>query len=159
MRGDVVSVERRIGAPPQLIFNLVADAARHPDIDGSGSVRRAKPGHPQRLHLRARFGMAMQAGMKYSMINTVEEFEENRLIAWRPMVPGIPGLLVGGRLWRYQLEPVDGGTRVRETWDISRDRQRFFLRRFGIPRKTEQDIQRTLGRIEALVAPPPAPVD
>ena len=29
--------------------------------------------------------------------------------------------LGGGRIWRYELEPVDGGTLVRETWDISQE--------------------------------------
>ena len=26
------------------------------------------------------------------------------------------GGLVGGRIWRYELSPTDGGTLVRETW-------------------------------------------
>lgn len=151
MRGSSVTVERMIRAAPEKIFALIADAARHPDIDGSGSVQRAKPGHPQRLYLGAKFGMAMRAGVGYSMVKTVEEFEENRLIAWSPKVPGIPLGILGGRRWRYQLEPVEDGTKVRETWDIAQDRQRFLFRRFGIPEKTKQDMQRTLERIEALV--------
>ena len=28
------------------------------------------------------------------------------------------GGLVGGRIWRYELSPADGGTLVRETWDV-----------------------------------------
>ena len=35
---DVESVERVIAAPPEKIFDLLADPARHHDIDGSGSV-------------------------------------------------------------------------------------------------------------------------
>ena len=34
--------------------------------------------------------------------------------------PSFVGKILGGPIWRYELEPVDGGTRVRETWDISR---------------------------------------
>ncbi|MHB8593961.1 MAG: hypothetical protein ACYDB3_06445, partial [Acidimicrobiales bacterium] len=49
MEGDVLSVERVIPAAPEAIFALVADAARHPDIDGSGTVIRSKPGAPERL--------------------------------------------------------------------------------------------------------------
>ena len=41
---DVVSVERMIPAPPEKIFDLLADPARHRDIDGSGTVRDAKSG-------------------------------------------------------------------------------------------------------------------
>ena len=35
---DVVTVERVIPAPPEAIFDLIADPARHHDIDGSGTV-------------------------------------------------------------------------------------------------------------------------
>ena len=38
MGDNVVSVERVIEAPASAIFAIVADASRHPEIDGSGSV-------------------------------------------------------------------------------------------------------------------------
>ena len=41
---DTVSVERVIPAPAEKIFDLLADPARHRDIDGSGTVRDAKIG-------------------------------------------------------------------------------------------------------------------
>ena len=62
----------------------------------------------------------MKAGVPYSMVNTVIEFEPNRRIAWQTRPPGVFGKLFGGRIWRYELEPADGGTLVRETWDITR---------------------------------------
>ena len=118
MDGNVVSTERVIPAPPEAIFDLVADASRHPDIDGSGAVRQAKPGGPERLSLGATFGMSMHLGMKYSMVNTVIEFEENRRIAWQTRLQGLLGKYIGGRIWRYELEPVEGGTRVSESYDV-----------------------------------------
>ena len=30
--------------------------------------------------------------------------------------------MVGGRIWRYELIPQDGGTLVRESWDISQEK-------------------------------------
>ena len=41
---DVETVERVIPAPPEKIFDLLADPRRHRDIDGSGTVRDAKGG-------------------------------------------------------------------------------------------------------------------
>ena len=41
------------------------------------------------------------------------------VIAWQTRGPGKFGARFGGRIWRYELEPVDGGTRVRETWDVT----------------------------------------
>ena len=115
------TVERFIAAPPEKIFELVADANRHSEIDGSGSVVAAK-GTPQRLELGSRFGMSMKIGLPYSMVSTVIEYEENRRIAWQTK-PAYPLLdrLVGGRIWRYELEPRDGGTLVRESWDPSQE--------------------------------------
>ena len=42
MSGTVVSVDRVIEAPPAAIFAVVADASRHPEIDGSGALVRPK---------------------------------------------------------------------------------------------------------------------
>ena len=46
MEGNTVSVDRVIKAPASAIFAIVADASRHPEIDGSGSVVKAKDGAP-----------------------------------------------------------------------------------------------------------------
>ena len=52
----VVSVDRVINAPPAALFAVVADATRHPEIDGSGQLVKAKDGAAQpadaRLDLR-----------------------------------------------------------------------------------------------------------
>ena len=58
---------------------------------------------------------------------------------------------VGGRIWRYELEPVDGGTLVRESWDI---RQESALTRPIVRRgadQTRKNMAATLERIEKLV--------
>jgi len=151
MDGDVVSVERVVPAGPAAIFALIADASRHPEIDGSGTVKRVKPGAPQTLGIGASFGMSMQAGIKYSMVSTVIEFEQDRRIAWQSRPGGFVGRYVAGRIWRYELEPVEGGTLVRESWDISQDHQRVLLRLGGLPDKTAANMAKTLGRIEEIV--------
>jgi uncharacterized protein YndB with AHSA1/START domain len=149
---DVVTVERVIGAPPEAIFELLADPRRHRDIDGSGSVRDTRGTPPERLQLGATFGMSMKVGLPYSMVSTVVEFEENRLIAWQTRGPTPIGRYVAGRIWRYELEPVDGGTRVRESWDISRESllTKPMVRTAGAA--TRDNMIATLARIEALVA-------
>jgi len=160
MDGDVVSVERVIPAGPAAIFALLADASRHPEIDGSGTVQHVKPGAPQVLGLGSVFGMSMRVGMPYSSRSTVIECEPGRRIAWQTgfggtgWFGGVADRFVGGRIWRYELEPVEGGTRVRESWDISRDHMRPMLRLGGLPDKTAANMARTLERIEAVVTAP-----
>jgi uncharacterized protein YndB with AHSA1/START domain len=119
---DVVSVERVIAAPADRIFELLADPSRHHDIDGSGSVRDAKKG-PPRLTMGAEFGMSMHLGVNYSMTSEVIEFDDGKRIAWQTRPSGnFQGRFFGGRIWRYELEPAEGGTRVRESWDISQEK-------------------------------------
>ena len=147
---DVVTVERRIEAPPEPIFDLLVQPERHRDIDGSGTVRDPK-GEVPRLGMGSRFGMSMHMGIPYSMVSTVIEYEENRRLAWQTTGPGPFGAHVGGRIWRYELEPVDGGTLVRESWDI---RQESALTRPIIRRgagQTRKNMAATLERIEKLV--------
>ena len=150
MNGNVVSVERKIAAPPEAIFDLLADPAKHSVIDGSGTVKKSKTS-TGRLSKGATFGMSMHVGLRYSMINTVVEFEENRRIAWQPRMTGPLGRLVGGRVWRYELEHVDGGTLVRESWDISSDPLKFMLKRKPVPERTRENMAKTLERIDHLV--------
>lgn len=149
--GDTVSVERLIPAAPEAIFALLADATRHKDIDGSGTVVAAK-GEPEPLTLGSSFGMSMKMGIPYSMKSTVVEFEPNRRIAWQTRGPGAIGKHVAGRIWRYELEPTDGGTLVRETWDITHE-SAFTkpLVRLGAD-KTRENMAKTLERIEELLA-------
>jgi uncharacterized protein YndB with AHSA1/START domain len=151
MEGDVVTVERVIAAPPKTIFDLLADAGAHARIDGSGSVQQVRGEAPQRLALGRTFGMSMRIGVPYSMANTVTEFEDDRRIAWRARPPGVAGRFFAGRTWRYELEPVAGGTLVRESWDVSTDHQRAFLKLGSLPERTRRNMEATLRRIEELV--------
>ncbi|MDQ3629237.1 MAG: SRPBCC family protein [Actinomycetota bacterium] len=151
MDGNVVAVQRIIPAPPERIFALLADATQHQTLDGSGTVRSAGDGSGQPLREGSVFGMSMRMGLSYSTINTVVEYEQDRRIAWQTTGAGLLRHVVGGRVWRYELEPVDGGTQVRESWDLSRDKQRLLISRSSIPAATQKNIARTLERIEEAV--------
>jgi hypothetical protein len=61
--------------------------------------------------------------------------------------------LIGGRIWRYELTPGDGATLVRETWDVSQDRQRPMVKMGAMPKQAEDGMRATLKRIAALVEP------
>ena len=139
-----VSVSRVIPAPPERIFDVLADPAQHSAIDGSGSVQGTRPGGPDRLALGSRFGMRMRIGMPYVISNKVVEFEENRRIAWRHF---------GRHVWRYELEPVDGGTRVTETfdWAPAPPPGVAFIRLTGAVEKNRDAMEKTLERLEAHV--------
>lgn len=147
---DVVTVERIIPAPPGDIFAILRDASRHHEIDGSGTVRDAK-GESRELELGSTFGMSMKIVVPYSMVSTVVEYETDRRIAWQTRGPTRLGQHVAGRIWRYELEPVDGGTLVRESWDITQESaiSRPIVRRLAD--STRNNMADTLQRIEDVV--------
>lgn len=149
---DRVSVQRLIPASAEAIFELLAHPARHAEIDGSGTVRSSSSAQGRRVGLGDSFGMSMRWGVPYSTRNEVVEFEENRRIAWRTLAPAPLNRLVTGRIWRYELTPAEGGTVVRETWDISTEAapSRPFVRRLAA--MTRENMSKTLERIEQVVA-------
>lgn len=148
MKGNTVSVKRTIPAPPEKIFELLSDAAKHREFDGSGTVVGTRA-ESRPLTLGTTFGMSMKMGLPYSMANEVIEYEQDRRIAWK--TTGLWGLL-GGRIWRYELDPLDDGrTEVTETWDLAEDRQRFFLKRSSFPEVTRKNMAKTLEQIERAV--------
>jgi uncharacterized protein YndB with AHSA1/START domain len=148
---DVVTVERVVPAEPQAIFDLLADPARHAEIDGSGTVVAAK-GSSGKLGLGDTFGMAMKVGIPYSMVSEVVEYEEGRRIAWQTRGPGRIGKIGGGRIWRYELEPVDGGTLVKESWDITQESKLTKPLVKGLGEKTRKNMAATLDRLAARFA-------
>jgi hypothetical protein len=84
--------------------------------------------------------MAMKLRVPYGITNEVVEFEEGRLIAWRHF---------GGHRWRWELEPVEGGTKVTETFDWSTSRSPVALEVMRIPARNRRAIEATLERLEA----------
>jgi hypothetical protein len=126
---EPIKVSRRIGAEPPVIFEVLSDPSRHPDIDGSGMLR---PTSASAITgVGDEFTMAMYfepIGGDYVMLNRVVEFERDRLIGWEP-APGdekssgngeVPvGTRVGHR-WSFELTPdTAGSTIVTEIYDCS----------------------------------------
>jgi uncharacterized protein YndB with AHSA1/START domain len=152
MDGNTVSVERVIKSSPDKVFALLADAGKHASFDGSDSLNRAsQPSVP--LSMGSQFGMAMRGRKQtlfvpYRTNNTVIEYEPDRRIAWQTTAMG--GRF-GGRIWRYELSPADGGTLVRETWDVSQDKQKRMITSGSMPKQTEKGMSATLERIATLL--------
>jgi uncharacterized protein YndB with AHSA1/START domain len=119
-----VAVSRRIGVPARDIFRILADPARHPEFDGSESLRGAAT-----TAVISAVGDVFVMKMffphigDYEMNNHVVEYEQDRRIGWEPAAgrghPGAGGSW--GQRWTYQLTP-DGpdATVVTEIYDCSR---------------------------------------
>ena len=144
---EQVTVQRLIPAPAEAIFDLLADPGRHHEIDGSGTIVGARSAGERRLALGDSFGMDMDWGVNYATKNVVVEFEENRRIAWQTLAAKPLSYVLTGRIWRYELEPVDGGTLVTETFDWSGVPVKAYITLMKWPERHEKNMAATLERL------------
>jgi uncharacterized protein YndB with AHSA1/START domain len=139
---DQVSDSISVDAPPGVVFAILAAPRQHSRIDGSGSVQSVLRG-PERLTATGQaFVVRMKLfGVPYVIVNRIVEFEPDRLITWRHFT---------ANRWRYELTPTDGGTRVTETFDMSRaDRVTDAVVRWAkFPERNQQGITETLQRLK-----------
>ena len=139
----VVTASREVAAPAETIFELIADPSQQPRWDGNDNLAEAAAG--QRVTgVGDVFTVNLTIGEHRE--NHVVEFEEGRLIAWRPSEPGSEP---PGHLWRWQLEPIDSRrTRVTHTYDWSElsDQKRMERARAT----TSERLQASIDRLAAL---------
>ncbi|MCU1491913.1 MAG: dimethyladenosine transferase [Acidimicrobiaceae bacterium] len=121
---------------------MLVDPTKHPELDGSGTVRNVRAGAASRLGPGVRFSADMRRTVPYRVRNKVVEFEEGRKIAWAH---------AGGHRWRYQLKPeADGTTLVIETFDWSTSPVPWVIERLGFPVHNLPGMEESLARLEAL---------
>jgi len=135
----IVSASREIAAEPGQIFELIADPAQQPRWDGNDNLEAAPPG--QRVH---RTGDVFTMALTHGGIrdNHVVEFDEGRLMAWRPSEPGQEP---PGHLWRWELEPIAASrTKVTHTYDWTEltDETRFRRARATTADKLQASLDR-----------------
>jgi uncharacterized protein YndB with AHSA1/START domain len=144
IEGRTVSASAVVAAAPAEVFALLANPHRHHEFDGSGTVTGAVSG-PERLTLGDRFGVGMKNGMSYRTSNRVVEFEPDRRIAWCHVAKAI---------WRYELEPVPGGTRITETFDYGPSPIRLGIELLRFPAANARSIRDTLHRLQDIFGVP-----
>lgn len=139
----VVSVEIEIAAPASEIFELIADPVRQPEWDGNDNLGTAASGQ-RPTEVGNAFITTLTKGVDRE--NHIVDFEEGRLIAWKPSeVGGEPF----GQKWMWEIAAAGGRSNlVRHTYDWTelRDPQR-------LPRArsiTSENLLASLERLKAL---------
>ena len=150
-----LQVSGTVEAPPEAVFALLADPARHTELDGAGMLRGVDGAPGPITGVGDSFVMNMnQDGIgDYQMRNEVVEFEPGRRIAWAPSIhpPGALSHVIGeldpsGHTYGWELEPSgDGRTRVTHTYDWSGLRDENALSLY--PRVSEEQMSGTLDRL------------
>lgn len=127
MADGFLSVSRRIEAPAEQLFALLADSANHPLIDGSGMVREPAPAVTM-----SGIGDVFMINMyndrdgSYQVRNVVVEYLADRRLVWAPMTPTSDpkeqhAIDPDRYEWGYEFAPDgSGATVVTETFDCRR---------------------------------------
>ena len=136
---DTVSATGVVAASPHEVFEFLRRPANHAALSGDGTVRGVSKGD-EVLSDGSKFGMKMKLGVPYRVSSKVVEFEPDRRIAWCHF---------GGHRWRWELEPVDGGTKVTETFDLSTAKFPPALRLVGYPKRHRDNVA---GSVANLIA-------
>ncbi len=132
-----VSRSVQVAAPVAEIFALIVNPHRHPEIDGSGTVRDIDVKGPHRLNEGDKFTVGMtQYGLPYKITSTATAVEENRVVEWQHPL---------GHRWRWELAEVSPGTtKVTETFDYSTAKLPLFVEVTGFKKKNADGIEATL---------------
>lgn len=134
-----------VNAPAAEIFALVANPHRHPELDGSGTVRDSPVKGPDRLSEGAKFSVGMkQFGVPYKITSKVTAFEDNKVVEWQHPL---------GHRWRWELQETSPTTTtVTETFDYSTAKSPKFLEVVGFDKKNGDGISGTLKALAARFA-------
>jgi uncharacterized protein YndB with AHSA1/START domain len=132
-----VSRSVQVAAPVAEVFALIVDPHRHPELDGSGTVRDADVKGPHHLSKGDKFTVGMtQFGLPYKITSKVIAVEENRLVEWQHPL---------GHRWRWELAEVSPATtKVTETFDYSTAKLPLVIQLGGYQKKNGDGIEATL---------------
>ncbi|MGH9023046.1 MAG: SRPBCC family protein [Acidimicrobiia bacterium] len=152
-------VSGTITAAPEQVFAVLADPARHTEIDGAGMLQGTRAGKPI-TGVGESFLMDMnQEGLgDYQMRNEIIAFEPGRRIAWAPAINDMPAGMAemlgdidfSGYHYAWDLAPTaEGHTEVTHTCDWSGVKDERAVAFF--PRVTSEQMAQTIARIAATV--------
>jgi polyketide cyclase/dehydrase/lipid transport protein len=129
-----------VNAPAAEIFALIVDPHRHPELDGSGTIRDIPIKGPHHLTTGDRFSVGMkQYGLPYKITSTATDVQEGKVVEWQHPL---------GHRWRWDLvETTPGTTEVTETFDYSTAKVPLMISAFGYDKKNGDGITTTLERL------------
>ena len=156
---DTPTVQARtwIGAPPERVWPLVSDIGLMPGMSQELQSVEWLDG-ATRAALGARFvGRSCHEALgEWAATSQVVEFEPGRVFAWAVGDPGHPAAI-----WRFRLEPADGGTEVSQWVQLGPGRSGLSVAIDRMPdqeqkivfvrmREFERNITATLAHIKRL---------
>ncbi len=99
-----------IAATPDMLWPILSDVTRHPELAGSKQVVHVELLTPPPLKPGARFrAQQRMLGLNYVTESHVVAYDPLHRLTWRIGLPGMPPL---AQIWQFELIPFAGGTLV-----------------------------------------------
>lgn len=150
---EQIKVTRTVNAPAERVFVVLANPAKHTELDGS-SMLRGLDGGSTLTGVGDEFIMNMNNDIlgDYQMRNTVVSYEQGRKIGWAPALhpegayaDKLGDMKPGGHTYTWELEPAEPGkTTVTQTYDWSKVTDPQFRGLF--PMLSEQQLSDSIDR-------------
>lgn len=106
---DVICAETTLKARAEDVYALVANPARHPELDGGTNIRSLRKGKDAEFKVGDTFSLNMVLGIPYTLTMEVTRAEKNEGVTW---------LHPGKHTWSWDITDNEDGTlTVRETFD------------------------------------------
>lgn len=144
-----------IDAPADKVFALLADPAKHPDLDGGGMTKGPTEDSAAPIGgIGQVFTMNMHQDQigDYRMVNTVTAYIPDARIGWGPQMDpsceaaeNFKGVEVGGHTFTWDLQETDGGTEVTETYDWTSVKDPQFEKLF--PLVSQEQLEGSLAKL------------
>ena len=146
------SVELVVPADPDAVFTVVSDVTRIGERSPECHTARWLPGEPVGS-VGAVFRGSNRAGWaaRWSRRCRVVASEHPRVFAFRTLPERFDLSRRDSTTWRYDLDPVDGGTRVVHSYEITQPPLRPFRALFGMLLPHHRDMRPQMqANLEAL---------
>jgi len=155
---DHDEVSAHIAAPPERLYDIIADVTRMPELSPEivrcawlDGATEAVPG--------ARFKATNKVRITWSNKPVITVADRGREIVWARTEPG-----AGTVEWRYRFEPEGNETRVTESYQVTKPLTRFgwfLIETIAGRRERRSDLrsgmEQTLERLRALAEGPTPP--
>jgi len=113
---DHDSAEIVVAAPAEVLYDLVADVPRTPDFSPEVvSVRWLDGATGPAVGARFESVNASRSGRRWRNRPVVRVADHGREFTFERTEP-----FAGSIVWRYRFEPIDGGTRIVESYEVER---------------------------------------
>lgn len=105
------TVSATIQASSAVLWEIVSDVTRHPELAGSGEVVQTELLTPGPLAVGSRFqSQQNMRGFRYTTVSHVVACKPPYHLAWHIGLPGTPPF---GQVWQFELSPQGEATYVR----------------------------------------------